>query len=138
MRPTHASACVLGPACALCAAGAVAGEAEILDVLFRPTGKTWDIRVKLRHDDEGWRHYADAWRLRAPDGTVLATRILRHPHVEEQPCTRGLRGVRLPVGTRWVVVEAHDSLHGWSRHTVRVDLRRRSGPRYRVLPVGIR
>ncbi len=138
MRPTRAGARVLSLACALCAAGVAAGEVEILDVLFRSSGKTWDIRVKLRHDDEGWRHYADAWRLRALDGTVLATRVLRRPHMREQPFTRGLRGVRLPPGMRWVVVEARDGLHGWSRHKVRVDLRRRSGPRYRVLPVGIR
>jgi hypothetical protein len=58
----------------------------------------WQFDVTLAHPDTGWDHYADAWRIEAPDGTVLGLRELAHPHVEEQPFTRSLSGVVLPDG----------------------------------------
>ncbi|MEM7411166.1 MAG: hypothetical protein AAF430_13100 [Myxococcota bacterium] len=71
------------------------------------------FRVGVRHADAGWDHYADRWQVLAPDGTVLATRILHHPHVEEQPFTRSLRDVEIPTGLTEVRVRAHDSVHGF-------------------------
>ena len=43
--------------------------------------------VTVQHADTGWDHYADAWEVLAPDGTVLGTRTLLHPHTDEQPFT---------------------------------------------------
>ncbi len=68
--------------------------------------------VTVRHDDTGWEHYADNWQVMAPDGTVLATRVLVHPHVGEQPFTRTLSGVEPPAGIGRLTVRAHDSVHG--------------------------
>ena len=90
-----------------------AGEATVEDVVATRTGeKTWRFSVTVHHADEGWDHYADAFTVHAPDGTVLGTRTLHHPHVNEQPFTRSLSGVTVPREMRRVEVRAHDSVHG--------------------------
>ncbi len=114
------------------AMAAVAGQVEVVDVKFAKRGGTWGVDTTLRHADTGWEHYADAWRVVAPNGEVLATRTLVHPHVDEQPFTRGLGGVTIPVDMTVVFVEAHDNIHGWSPQRVKVDLTASAGERYRV------
>ena len=74
----------------------------------------WRFDVTLRHPDTGWEHYADAWRIEAPDGTVLGLRELAHPHVEEQPFTRSLSGVALPDGVTEVMIRPRCNTDGWS------------------------
>lgn len=101
---------------------AAAGPADVLDVKVRGARAALTFEVTVRHDDEGWDHYADAWRVVAPDGAVLATRELLHPHVDEQPFTRSLSGVAVPAGVSIVTVEARDSVHGWGGATVEVEL----------------
>ena len=102
-----------------------AGEADILDVNIRMTGKnTYRFDVTVRHADEGWKHYADKWDVVAPDGTVLGTRTLYHPHVDEQPFTRSLSGVRIPDTITEVTIRSHDSKHGYGGETVTVDVPR--------------
>jgi hypothetical protein len=60
----------------------------------------------------------------APDGTLLATRTLMHPHVDEQPFTRNLSGVAIPGSIDEVEVRAHDTVHGYGGKTVTVKLPR--------------
>ena len=100
-----------------------AGEADVLEVQVQRTGsRTFTFSATLRHTDEGWGHYADAWEVIGPDGKVLATRVLYHPHVEEQPFTRSLAGVEIPVEVKEVTVRAHDSVHGYGGRTQTVPL----------------
>ena len=73
---------------------------------------TATISVTVRHADTGWDHYADAWEVVGPDGTVYGKRVLYHPHVNEQPFTRSLDGVKIPENVGSVTVRAHDSVHG--------------------------
>lgn len=73
---------------------------------------TYRIDVTIRHADTGWDHYADKWEVLAPDGRVLGTRVLYHPHVNEQPFTRSLSGLKLPPDIRFVQVRPHDKVHG--------------------------
>jgi len=47
-----------------------------------------------------------------PDGRVLASRRLLHPHIREQPFTRSLTGVMIPRELTWVRVRGHDLVHG--------------------------
>jgi len=100
--------------------------ADAVRVLDAKVGKTPDglyrFVVTLAHGDTGWAHYADRWEVVAPDGTVLATRILHHPHVDEQPFTRSLGQVTIPAGIRQVIIRAHDSVHGYGETTVTLDL----------------
>ena len=114
---------------------ATAGDVEILAADFRLVSKdTWSANVTLRHGDMGWDHYADNWRVVDADGRVLGDRVLHHPHVDEQPFTRGLGGIVIPGGTERVFVEAHDTVHGWSPDRLEVDMRSADGGRIRVEP----
>jgi len=90
-----------------------AGEPVVETVRAERAGEgRWRFSVTVRHADEGWDHYADAFTIHAPDGTLLGTRTLHHPHVAEQPFTRSLSGVAVPEGITRVLVRAHDSVHG--------------------------
>jgi hypothetical protein len=60
----------------------------------------------------------------ARDGEVLGSRSLRHPHVDEQPFTRGLSGVKIPERIQQVTIRAHCSVHGNGVTVVTVDLPR--------------
>lgn len=91
---------------------AVAGTAVVEKAELQRSGKTWTVTVTLRHEDTGWDHYADGWGVYLPDGTELGYRVLAHPHVEEQPFTRTLRGVTIPEDATKVVIIAKDSVHG--------------------------
>ena len=100
-----------------------AGEADVEDVeVTRMSDGTLRFSVTVRHDDEGWDHYADRWEVVGPDGTVLGTRVLHHPHVDEQPFTRSLTGVEIPAGVGEVRVRARDSVHGHGGRGVTVTL----------------
>jgi len=101
---------------------AAAGQADVVGATAVRSGASWRFDVTVAHADEGWDHYADAWRVVGPDGTVYGTRELAHPHVNEQPFTRSLSGVVIPAGVSRVSVEARDSVHGWGGATVEVDL----------------
>ncbi|UOM35972.1 hypothetical protein [Acuticoccus sp. I52.16.1] len=76
------------------------------------TGDTWRFDVTVRHADAGWDHYADAFVVTTADGRTLGTRVLHHPHVDEQPFTRSLTGVGIPPDVTTVEVHAVDSVHG--------------------------
>ncbi len=103
---------------------ASAGEADVVGVEIRKDGDgTYSFDVTVRHADTGWKHFANKWEVFAPDGkTVLGTRTLHHPHVDEQPFTRSQSGIRIPVGTKFVIIRAHDSVHGYGGAEKRVEL----------------
>jgi len=104
---------------------AAAGEADVLAVEATLGGDgTWRFDVTVEHADTGWGHYAEAWEVLAPDGAVLGTRTLLHPHEDEQPFTRSLSGVAIPDGITEVIVRAHDSVHGYGGKALRIALPR--------------
>lgn len=97
---------------AFAAGTASAGEADVVGVkVTKESAGTYRFDVTVAHGDEGWDHYADAWDVVAPDGTVLGTRVLLHPHENEQPFTRSLGGVVVPDGITEVMLRAKDSVH---------------------------
>jgi hypothetical protein len=98
-----------------------ADEADVVEVDIKKTGDdTYFFQVTLKHADEGWDHYANKWDVVAPDDTVLRTRTLYHPHVDEQPFTRSLSDVKIPASVTEVTVRAHDSVHEYGGKTVTV------------------
>lgn len=112
---------------------ASADQVRILAAEFHNSGGSrWSVNVPLRHADTGWDHYADNWRVVDDEGNVLGNRVLYHPHVDEQPFTRGQSGVELPEGVTSVLVEAHDKVHGWTPYRLRVDLNEAIGGRLRI------
>ncbi len=82
--------------------------------------------VTLEHADQGWDHYADQWDVVTLDGSLLKSRVLHHPHDNEQPFTRSLSGVLIPEGVNQVKIRARDKLHGYSEQEFIVDLPGRS------------
>ena len=100
-----------------------AGEADVVAVKAS-SGKdgTWSFSVTVRHDDEGWDHYADRWEVLGLDEKVLGTRVLMHPHVGEQPFTRSLGGIEVPNDVSKVLVRARDSVHGYGGKMMEVEL----------------
>ncbi|UCG79532.1 MAG: hypothetical protein JSV21_09715 [Nitrospirota bacterium] len=104
---------------------ALAGESDVLKVdISRMGGNEYSFEVTVQHEDEGWKHYADRWEVLGPDGKVIATRTLLHPHVDEQPFTRGLSGVYIPVGIDIVTIRAHDKVHGFGGKAVNIKVPR--------------
>lgn len=100
-----------------------AGEVDVLAVKFQKTDSgTYTFHVTLRHADEGWNHYVNRWEIVDMRGNVLATRTLYHPHVDEQPFTRSLYDVKIPVGVKTVLVRGHDLVHGYGGKSVRITL----------------
>jgi len=103
---------------------ASAGEADVVDVKASCNNDLCDFSATVAHDDQGWDHYANHWRLLDADGNELGRRELAHPHENEQPFTRSLGGVEIPLDITTVVVEAHDSVHEYGGETFSVELNR--------------
>jgi len=100
---------------------------------------TWTFHVTVTHPDTGWEDYADGWDVVTPDGVVLKinqddpfTRLLLHPHENEQPFTRSQQGIIIPTGTKWIRVRAHDLVAGFGGVEIMVDITQESGPGYEV------
>lgn len=90
-----------------------ADEADVLKVdVVCNSSRLCNFDVTVQHADAGWSHYANRWEIVTSDGAVLATRVLAHPHDQEQPFTRSLRDVKIPSNLKTVVVRASDSVHG--------------------------
>jgi hypothetical protein len=115
------------PLIALLAAApeAWARKADVIAVEVTAEGAgVYSFDVTVKSDETGWDKYADRWEVVAPDGAVLGTRVLQHPHVEEQPFTRRLSGVAVPDGATKVKVRAHDKVEGFGGAEMTVDLPR--------------
>jgi hypothetical protein len=90
-----------------------AGKADVVSVeVVQDSDGSFRFKVAGRHQDQGWEHYANAWEVVAPDGTVLGTRVLLHPHEQEQPFTRFLGKVKIPATISEVTIRAVDLKHG--------------------------
>lgn len=101
---------------------ALANEVKVIEAGVKGSAGRFRFSVTLLHADNGWDHYADRWQVLSPEGDVLATRVLAHPHDSEQPFTRGLSGVTVPEGITWVNIRAHDKVHGDGPVMLKVDL----------------
>lgn len=116
------------------------GNADVLHVrAVQSSEGTWTFHVTVQHPDTGWEDYADGWDLLTPEGTVLKpdpgspfTRLLAHPHVDEQPFTRSQGGITIPEGLTQVWVRAHDLVDGYGGRQILVDLTLQSGEGFEV------
>jgi hypothetical protein len=100
-----------------------AGPADVVGVeVTKSRPGVYNFAVTVRHEDAGWKHYADAWQVLGPNGMVLGTRELAHPHEHEQPFTRSLYGVEIEPGIASVRLRAQDKVHGYGGREVTVDL----------------
>lgn len=117
-----------------------AADADVQFVRAELTGEnTWRFSVTVAHPDTGWEDYADGWDVVLPDGTVVLpdpdvpfTRLLLHPHENEQPFTRSQSGIVIPSDVTTVTVRAHDLVDGFGGQEVVVDLTQASGDNFEV------
>jgi hypothetical protein len=96
------------------------GCADVIDVEISGDGP-YAFAVTVSSPDTGWDKYADEWRIESESGEILGVRELTHPHVDEQPFTRSLRGVDVEAGST-VVVAARDSVEGYCGERVTVTV----------------
>lgn len=118
--------------------GTANADVEFVRATLEADG-TWRFDVTVRHPDTGWDDYADGWDVVTPDGLVLKaseddlfTRLLVHPHENEQPFTRSQSGIVVPDSVTVVVVRAHDLVDGFGGREVEVDLTVDQGPAFEV------
>jgi len=91
-----------------------------VEVSRNGSGYTFAVTVSSPYDTA--QRYADAFRVRAQDGTLYGVNELSHDHAGEQPFTRSLSGVEIPAGVTSVVVEGRDQANGWGGGTQTVEL----------------
>jgi hypothetical protein len=143
LPPTEAPATSTATATTVPTLGSPAGGKGNADVVHvravQSAGDDWTFHVTVQHPDTGWEDYADGWDVLTPDGTLLKpdpdsafTRLLLHPHVNEQPFTRSQGGIIIPPGVTQVRVRAHDLVDGYGGREVLVDLTVPSGPDFEV------
>lgn len=100
----------------------LAGEADVVGATITSLGDgRYRIDATVLHADEGWEHYADRWDVVAPDGTILGSRTLAHPHENEQPFTRSLT-LEIPEGISRITLQANDSVHGLGGKLFELDV----------------
>lgn len=103
---------------------AFAGEADVVDVKVRYNGgNSFQVITTVKHADTGWKHYANGWEVLDEGGKVLGTRVLYHPHVNEQPFTRSYT-LAIPDSVKQITVRALDSVHGTGGKTITLKLDR--------------
>ncbi|MBT4310966.1 MAG: hypothetical protein HOD49_11200 [Anaerolineae bacterium] len=100
---------------------------------------SWTFHITVSHPDTGWDDYANGWDILLPNGSKLKvqegdafTRLLAHPHVDEQPFTRSKRGIIIPENMTRVIVRAHDIVDGFGGQEIIVDLEKDSGKGFEV------
>ena len=95
--PVLAGALATTLAAGLLVADARAGEADVVEGTIAALGEgRYRVEATVRHADSGWEHYANRWDVLAPDGTLLGSRELLHPHENEQPFTARSRSRSRP------------------------------------------
>ncbi|KPJ82808.1 MAG: hypothetical protein AMS17_18605 [Spirochaetes bacterium DG_61] len=108
--------------------------AQVLFVKAQKINSTWTFHVTVTHNDEGWDHYADAWEIvNVSNGDVIATRVLHHPHENEQPFTRSLSNVSIPKGVNRVLVRSKCNKHGFEGKKVILDLSKQKGDDFLII-----
>lgn len=117
-----------------------AANADVTFVRAVQNGDTWTFHVTVAHPDTGWEDYADGWDVVLPDGTVIKpdaespfTRLLLHPHENEQPFTRSQSRIIIPEGITQVTVRAHDLVDGFGGQKIVVDFMQTAGDSFEVV-----
>ena len=88
--------------------------AQVKDVLAtKDASGSWCFGASVRHNDEGWEHYADGWEIIDLEGNQLGYRKLHHPHVNEQPFKRSQCNINIAADITKVIVRAKCNKHGF-------------------------
>jgi hypothetical protein len=97
---------------------------DVIGAIASFDGTTWTFDVTISSPYDTPQRYADAWRVKGPDGTVFGERILSHDHQNEQPFTRSQSGIVIPDNIDVVTIEGRDLANGWGGVTFELTLPR--------------
>ncbi len=128
-------------AAALLAPSDPKGNADVTFVKATHTGDDkWTFEVTANHPDVGWSDFMDGWDVVLPDGKKILlapkdkfTRVLAHPHVNQQPVTRTQANIPIPPGTKTVTVRAHDLADGYGGKVIKLKLDEAEGVGFKVV-----
>jgi len=95
---------------------------------------SWCFSTQVRHNDQGWDHYANSWQVHDLEGNLLSKRVLLHPHDNEQPFTRNQCGIVIPKTLTHVVVSASCEEHGLGGRAVQLNMNKTSGEGFTLIP----
>jgi len=101
-------------------------------VATQSSSGSWCFNTSVRHNDQGWKHYANGWQVIDFEGNQLGYRRLGHPHDNEQPFTRSQCDIKIPIGISKVIVRAKCNNHGFGGKPIMVDLSDEQGGDYLV------
>jgi len=101
-------------------------------VASQRSDNSWCFDTSVRHNDQGWEHYADRWEVTDLQGNQLGYRTLSHPHDNEQPVTRSRCMIKIPIDVSKVIVRAKCNIHGFGGKHILVDLSKNEDTDYSV------
>ena len=108
--------------------------AQVLSVeVVQSADGSWCIYTTVRHNDEGWDHYAKAWQVLDQKGEEVAWRLLAHPHDLEQPFERDKCGIAIADDVTKLTVQAKCDAHGFGGAVVVVDMSVAEGDKFKVV-----
>ena len=117
------------------------GNADVIHVKAEDHGdRGWVFHVTVNHPDTGWDDYCNGWDVVTDSGQVLKhspsdefTRLLLHPHENEQPFTRSQSRLKISASVEYVTVRAHDLVHGFGGKEVQINLNSGNGDDYEII-----
>ncbi len=117
------------------------GNADVVHVKAEDHGdQGWVFHVTVNHPDTGWDDYCNGWDVVTDSGQVLKhsqsdqfTRLLLHPHENEQPFTRSQSRLSVPASVRYITIRAHDLVDGFGGREVQVNLDSDNGENYEII-----
>ena len=96
---------------------------DVVGAKVRANGdKKFDFDVTIASPYDTPQRYADGFRVMNADGRVYGERELLHDHADEQPFTRDLYGVTIPLDVKSVVIQARDQKYGYGGKTFKISL----------------
>lgn len=101
----------------------LAGPANIAMVKITGIESSMTIEVVLKHDDDGWEHYADSVAIFTTAGEKLANVAIKRPHAGHDYISVRLNNLDLPEGTEALIIKGNCSIDGWVGQPVTVSLR---------------
>jgi hypothetical protein len=93
-------------------------RADVIDVSVSGVPGDYSLSVTVASPDIGCSSYADWWEAVSEDGDLLTRRVLLHAHVEEQPFTRSVGGLKVQPGDT-VIIRTHMNVGGYGGSVMR-------------------
>ena len=93
-------------------------RADVIDVSISGVAGDYSLSVTVASPDIGCSPYVDWWEVISEEGELLTRRVLLHAHVDEQPFTRSMGGLKVQPGEQ-VMIRAHMNDAGYGSTVMR-------------------